>query len=144
MAVKWSGNTPEQLVAKIAAQGARLEEQAFDIVRETAAEAAIEQAEILEAAHTATGLARAANPASGGSISPGRIESGLMINTITSHATKDGNVYRGEWGWDDPEEYFAAQDLGVDGRIEAAGSLLGSFISARERLDARVRAAVRD
>lgn len=114
---------------------------AEDIVRETVHEAEIEQRAIIETAVTKTGLRRVETQGKSsqyGSTSPGRIDSGLMVNTTNARVTREGNTIIGRWGWFDPQDYFVLQDWGTH-EIAAAHSLFLSWVGARGRLARRLR-----
>jgi hypothetical protein len=123
-------------MGKIESQVQKVRDDVFQIVDDVVYEAALEQAAILEAATTPTGDARVA---SGGQGTAGRHDSGHMIDMISSEIKTEGNTIIGTWGWDDYEAYFEAQDEGT-ARIEAAHSLQGSYIAAREKTKVRVHA----
>lgn len=134
--IVWSGTSPEKLIAQFRLAEEALTYRAHVAMDKTVTEAAADQAQILEDAHTRTGLARAS---AGGF--PGRHLTGHMIEEI-DHDTQieygnGQNTIVGEWGWDNLEEYFAAQDLGTE-TIPAASSLHTSFIAAEQRLIERI------
>ena len=124
----WTNGGLEGIRATLDGYEGLMVEKAVEILEGVVWEAALDQAEILEAAVTRTGERRVA---SGRGEYPGRHESGAMINEISNGVTVEGNVVTGHWGWEDPEEYFLDQDLDtVAERIPAAHSLRGSFIKA--------------
>lgn len=143
--MKWSNGGLPSIRSSIELREKKLREGAEDIVRETVHEAEIEQRRIIETAVTETGRRRVATggrSSAHGSISPGRIDSGLMINSTGTSATADGGEVVGRWGWFDPEEYFEIQEWGSD-RIQAMHSLFLSWIRARGRLAKRINKLVR-
>lgn len=135
--IVWTKSDPLTVIANLQAESDGLKETVTGIVSDVVYEAAQEQAKILEDAVTRTGIARAAR---GGL--PGRHETGHMINQISNEVQVDEDHIVGTWGWDDPEGYFEEQDWGGE-RIPAAHSLLGSFISAEEKVKRRIRDAVK-
>ena len=141
----WRNHDLNDLTTNLRLRIQGFEDAVEDMMREVVAEGAKDQAMVLEDAHTDTGRRRAETGGQSseyGSISEGRIDSGLMINQINSHVERDGNVIRGRWGWQDPEKYFLTQDYG-DARITAAHSLVESFIRTREVLIIRLLKLVR-
>ena len=78
----------------------------------------------------------------------GRIETGLMLNSVQSAgADRVGNVIEGRFGWRDPEDYFIYQEQGftVNSRkseytsradVPAMHALLQGFVKAREHVRA--------
>lgn len=141
----WRNGDLDTLATRIRLRINNFEDAAEDLVRETVAQGAKDQALILERATTPTGERRAASGGATsqyGSTSEGRIDSGLMVNQINSHTEREGNVITGRWGWQDPEKYFAAQDYGTR-TIPAAHSLLESFIRTRETFISRLVQLVR-
>lgn len=136
----WRNGDLNTLETRIRLRINNFEDAAEGLMLETVAQAAVDQAKVLEDATTATGDKRASTGGASsqyGSTSPGRIDSGLMINQINSHVEHVGNVITGRWGWQDPESYFAAQDYGTR-TIPAAHSLLESFIRTRETFISRL------
>lgn len=96
---------------------------------------------VIETSTTATGRARAdgSHKSHTGSTSPGRVDSGLMINQVNSNSEQDGNTISGKVGWFDPEEYFAIQDNKAFSSIsEPMHALLQGFVAAREALISRL------
>ena len=143
--IKWSGGGPHAMLAKFETMERKALDQGETLITELTHEAAIRQAKILEDATTKTGERRAATGGRSsqyGSTSPGRVDSGLMINQINSRVERDDNSVSGTWGWFDPEEYFSAQDNGT-GRIPAANSLFGSYVEAREKFLSGISQIVR-
>ena len=94
---------------------------------------------------TKTGDARAAlDQPNGEHRSPGRIDTGLMINSVNSRSTTDGQVSEGEFGWTgEQEKYFLYQEDGTQ-YIEAMNALSGAFVIARERAIQDLTEAIRD
>lgn len=94
--------------------------------------------EILEAAVTPTGAARAAR---GGH--PGRVETGTMRDAITSDVDSDGDEIIAKWGWlEEVQAYFLLQEHGdsVFGvQFEGMKALMGSYIEMREELRSRLK-----
>lgn len=93
--------------------------------------------QILEAATTATGEARAAR---GGH--PGRVETGQMRDAIGHNVSVDRDTLYAEWGWlNEVHEYFLLQEHGDDVfgvKFEGMKALLGSYIEMREELRRRL------
>jgi len=111
-------NRAPKIVADFAHNGEKMMEQA------------------IEDAETATGQRRASAPAKTGSDashSPGRIDSGLMINQVNSRSESDGTMHTGEFGWTGEQmEYFLLQEDGT-ASIEGMNALNSAFIAAREQ-----------
>lgn len=140
--MKWSGAGLGGIGQVLHAREHAMLDAGEDAVRETVHEAEMEQRAIIETAVTKTGRRRAETQGRSseyGSTSPGRIDSGLMVNTTNTRVTREGNTIIGRWGWFDPEDYFTFQDWGT-AEIEAAHSLFLSWVGARGRLARRLRA----
>lgn len=132
---KTTGTTASQMLARLSGLVDTLEEEAFDMVEQTVAEAADLQRLNLENAHTPTGISRATgghiDPY--GSTAPGRISSGEMIDAIRDKTVRDDNTMIGEWGWPQASQSQKIREQeGGTNRIEAADSLIDSFIATRE------------
>lgn len=102
--------------------------------------------QIIETATTETGRNRAAR--TGGS--PGRIESGLMVNMVSSETSQEGTpfsangaTFEGTFGWTKgAEEYFEYQEDGT-ATIAPMHALLNAGIANRERARDEFDKAVR-
>lgn len=98
---------------------------------------------VIEDSVTATGRKRVQTRGKSsryGSTAPGRIDSGLMVNSTNSSAELESETrVRGFMGWPTPEDYFAYQENGT-GRVPAMHALLQGFIAAREVLTIRLTA----
>lgn len=68
----------------------------------------------------------------------GRIDTGLMIDSIDRDLNKSGTTISGEFGWlDRQENYFLYQENGFR-NVPPMHALLGAFVPARERLIRRL------
>jgi len=113
-------------------QGVR--DAAEQIVEEFAHDGERDMEQIIQTATTPTGERRAAGTDANrtGSVSPGRIDSGLMINQVSSEFEAGGNTFTGEFGWTkEVEAYFLLQENGTK-KIEAMHALQGANIKQRE------------
>ena len=105
----------------------------IDDLTEVGAEAA---RQALDEATTKYGIKRFANGQGG---SAGRNDKGNMISNLKalgSDVDADNNVYA-EVGWENPEDYFYAQELGGGGGfgpIPAANSLAAAEIAMRNQV----------
>lgn len=108
-----------------------------NMMEELAAKGEGRMVEILEAAVTPTGLARAEL---GGM--PGRVDSGTMRGAISHDMENDGDEIVASWGWlDEVLAYFLYQEHGdeVFGvQFEGMNALRGSYIEMREELAKRL------
>ena len=119
------------LITRLSTASVEVKKQAEQIVADYAHDGEVQMEQIIQDAVTETGLARAGNPNSGGN-SPGRIDTGLMINQVSSETHRDGNEFVGTFGWTkEVEDYFLLQENGT-AHIEAMNALHGSAIAQRE------------
>ena len=121
-----------------------LPEKAREIVTEAAQHGAAEMARILDApeSFTATGRERVAT---GDGNFAGRHVDGTMIEGITSSVEDLGDVIIGRFGWENPDDYFLAQDWGTaDGHVPAAHSLKESFLRTSALFESLLESATAD
>ncbi len=137
--ITWTNGGPLALAAKIEALGQNIEDGAATVLLEVVSQAEKNQKDTIAAAVTPTGEARVSSGTGG---SPGRVDTGLMINSTTASVTRqEGGVIQGEWGWKDPEKYFMYQDEGT-ATIQGALSLFTSFLVAKAQLAPKLRAMI--
>lgn len=139
---RYTSGSMNDLEAAVLTTSQKLADAAERIVKESVDEGMNLQIKTLVDAHTRTGLKRVAYQTDSGE--PGRDKTGHMIeqidNDVDISESAAGKTVRGRWGWlDGVEPYFVAQDDGTD-IIPAADSLVGSFLTEREKFAARVYA----
>ena len=132
------GSSAQAVIGKLITQVQSFEQNIKDnaeqIVEEFAHDGERDMEEIIQHAVTPTGERRAAGLDANrtGSTSPGRIDSGLMVNQVSSEFEAGGNTFTGEFGWTkEVEAYFLLQENGTK-KIEAMHALQGANIKQRE------------
>ena len=133
------------LELRIRAKSNAIADRAPQIVADFAHNGEVAMEAIIVAATTPTGDARASlDQPGGGGRSPGRIDTGLMINSVNSRSTTNGQISEGEFGWTAEQlEYFLYQENGTK-RIEAMNALSGAFVQVREQAIRDITSAIRD
>lgn len=111
-----------------------IKDDAERIVKEFAHDGERAMEKIIQESITETGIERVnANFGSEtGSRSPGRIDTGLMINSVNSEFEVDGDTFTGRFGWTkEVEDYFLYQENGTR-TIEAMHALFTANLEQRE------------
>jgi len=122
------------LITRVQSFEQNIKDAAEQIVEEFAHDGERDMEQIIQTATTPTGERRASGLDANrtGSVSPGRIDSGLMINQVSSEFSANGNTFTGEFGWTkEVEDYFLLQENGTK-KIEAMHALQGANIKQRE------------
>lgn len=140
--ITWkNGKTLDVLEVKVKAHRDEIVANATEALRITLEEGAVMTQDLLEDAHTRTGLAREER---GGF--PGRHDSGNMVGSIsyTEKFSKLAKIISGAFGWfpGEFEQYMRDQDLG-EGDIPAARALPQASAQAETNFKRRMRAVVK-
>lgn len=134
MSIKWVSSNPDTLIHRIQVRADSITDEMVDIMQVSVEEAHGFQAQALDESTTSYGEQRYGAGRGG---SAGRNDTGTMIDRIEHDVEVDGNTVRGWWGWDEPEDYFLAQEFGI-GNPPPALSLRTSFVAEREKITARI------
>lgn len=136
MAVKWSKN-PRLLENRLRAMPGELHEQVSALMGETADEGADMMRQFIKTRGT------------GWNGHTGRVETGNMLDSVSSNVSESGKTVFAQWGWLDPtaqEKYFGYQENGFtiqtkSGRhdVTPMHALLDSELKMREKLRAALR-----
>lgn len=120
-----------------------VKEGAASIVADFAHDGERVMEQVIVEAETKTGYARVADDDNPGN-SPGRVDTGLMINQVSSEWEQDGDTYIGRFGWTkETEDYFLYQENGTE-HIEAMNALGSAAVQGRERAIKRISNIARD
>lgn len=153
MPVEWSGAGLRGLMSHIEGIPATMRKRAHEELSTIVSKAASQQKMMIEEAVTETGRRREA----AGRGVPGRVETGLMMNSISASTTEDtttgtsieglsideGGTIVGEWGWQFPEDYFTYQDDGTE-TVQAVLSLLTTFLAADSEFRGKLPEIIND
>ncbi len=137
MGVKYTRNSPQNLIAILERRKREVPLVAAAIVTETVIEAQEIQREFLNKATTSYGEYRYGRGRGG---SAGRNDTGTMIDGIGWEVERvSRNRIDGRWGWvKGILDYFVYQEKGIG--VPEARSLLDSYVVVREKFIARMRA----
>lgn len=136
MGVKYTRNSPQNLIAILERRKREVPLVAAAIVTETVIEAQEIQREFLNKATTQYGAERFARTGRG---SAGRNDTGTMIDGIGWEVERvSRNRIDGRWGWvKGILDYFVYQEKGIG--VPEARSLLDSYVVVREKFIARMK-----
>ena len=145
MSNQWvhTGETGDELIARIYARVDGMHKLARDIMEKTVEDAAVDMQDRFEAAETKTGRKRVED---GRGRFAGRHVTGNLVGSITYSVERVGDTWIGRYGWPNPEDYFLDQDdpeTGPSGNTNFDGvhAIAKSFITARENFYNAVFAA---